>query len=206
MFLQGNLPLEFKESGTLLRRFWRRIWSWENCFWLEDLKKEEKKKGERRIFLLGTDLGLWGRRYICEKRNSEGGWFFRGILGWSLRKSTQEREKGDCSQDCPGTLLVTLDVFIHIQSLHLVVSENSMYCWLVWTKRATICFDDIGCLFVCLKPVVIFPTSLSPSKNHEMWLYRLSSIFIIFILWCLLVLSSFFSVLDHSSKFPGDCL
>ena len=53
-----------------------------------------------------------------------GGW----ILGWSLRKSTQEREKGDCSQDCPGTLLVTLGVFIHIQSLHLVVSENSMYC------------------------------------------------------------------------------
>ena len=46
-------------------------------------------------------------------------------------------------------------------------------------------------IFFCLKPVVIFPTSLSPSKNHEMWLYRLFSIFIIFILWCLLVLSSF---------------
>ena len=112
---------------------------------------------------------------------------FWGFLGV---KNTRTR-KGWLQQDCPGTFLVTLGVFIHIQSLHLVVSENSMYCWLVWTKRATICFDDIGCLFVCLKPVVIFPTSLSPSKNHEMWLYRLSSIFIIFILWCLLVLSSF---------------
>ena len=58
-------------------------------------------------------------------------------------------------------------------------------------KRPQIVLVDIGCLFVCLKPVVIFPTSLSPSKNHEMWLYRLPSIFIIFILWCLLVLSSF---------------
>ena len=45
-------------------------------------------------------------------------------------------------------------------------------------------------------------SSLSPSKNHEMWLYRLPSIFIIMPIGSLLV----FSVLDHSSKFPGDCL
>ena len=32
MFLQGNLPLEFKESGTLLGRFWRGIRNWEDCF------------------------------------------------------------------------------------------------------------------------------------------------------------------------------
>ena len=46
MFLQGNLLLEFKEGGILLGRFWRGIWNWEDCFWLEDLKKgrEEERK------------------------------------------------------------------------------------------------------------------------------------------------------------------
>ena len=71
---------------------------------------------------------------------------------WGRR--TEETEKSNCNQDCPGTLLVTLGVFIHIQSLHLVFSKNSMCCWLVWTKRATICFVEIGCLLVCL--VLIF--------------------------------------------------
>ena len=28
----GNLPLEFKENGTLLGRFWRGIRNWEDCF------------------------------------------------------------------------------------------------------------------------------------------------------------------------------
>ena len=79
--------------------------------------------------------------YIRERGRKRGGRFFLiegGDSFWSsthwrigrvsLRNSTQEREKGDCSQDCLGTLLVTLGVFIHIQSLHLVVYENSMYC------------------------------------------------------------------------------
>ena len=56
MFLQGNLPLEFKEGGTLLGRFWRGIWSWEDCFLIGRFKKEEKKKGNRRVFLFGNKL------------------------------------------------------------------------------------------------------------------------------------------------------
>ena len=32
MFLQGNLLLEFKEGGTLLGRFWRGIWNWEDLW------------------------------------------------------------------------------------------------------------------------------------------------------------------------------
>ena len=72
MFLQGNLPLEFKQDGTLLGRFWRGIWNWEDCFWLEDLKKEEKKKGRRRIFLFGNKFRSWGVIYIGEKRKRRG--------------------------------------------------------------------------------------------------------------------------------------
>ena len=83
MLLQGNLPLEFKEGGTLLGRFWRGIWNWEDCFWLEDLKKEEKKKGNRRIFLFGNKFRSWGVIYICEKgwrkENSED---FFGESSW----------------------------------------------------------------------------------------------------------------------------
>ena len=45
--LQGNLPLEFKEGGTLLGRFWRGIRNWEDCFWRGRLKKKEKKKRRR---------------------------------------------------------------------------------------------------------------------------------------------------------------
>ena len=42
----------------------------------------------------------------------------------------------------------------------------------VWTKRATNCFVDIGCLFIFVPNLfVISPISLSPLKNHEMWLY-----------------------------------
>ena len=75
IFLQGNLPLEFKEGGTLLGRFWRGIWNWEDCFWLEDLKKEEKKKGRRRIFLFGNKFRSWGVIYIGEKRKRIGRFF-----------------------------------------------------------------------------------------------------------------------------------
>ena len=49
MFLQGNLPLEFKEGGTLLGRFWRGIWNWEDCFWIGGFKKrisEGRRKKE----------------------------------------------------------------------------------------------------------------------------------------------------------------
>ena len=39
----------------------------------------------------------------------------RGTKVWTnFGGSTQEREMGDCSQDCPSTLLVTLSVLTHI--------------------------------------------------------------------------------------------
>ena len=87
MFLQGNLPLEFKEDGTLLGRFWRGIWNWEDCFWLEDLKKEEKKKGNRRIFLFGNKFKSWGVIYIGEKRKRIGRFFLGGRAHGILEKS-----------------------------------------------------------------------------------------------------------------------
>ena len=50
----------------------------------------------------------------------------------------------------------------------------NIYCIVdfVWTERATNCFVDVGCLFIFVPNLfVIFPISLSPLKNHEMWLY-----------------------------------
>ena len=76
-------------------------------------------------------------------------------MGLPLWKSTQEREMGDCSQNYPGTLLVTLGVLIHIRFLHLVISKYSMYCWLVWTKKATSCLVEIGCMLFCLVLIMI---------------------------------------------------
>ena len=57
MFLQENLPLEFKESGTLHGRFLegnlklRRLLSNKE---IEKKGKEENEKGNRRIFLFGN--------------------------------------------------------------------------------------------------------------------------------------------------------
>ena len=42
-------------------------------------------------------------------------------------------------------LLITLEILTHIRFLRVFVYEYLMYCWLVWTKRATSCFIDIGC-------------------------------------------------------------
>ena len=89
----------------------------------------EEEKGS--LLIVGVDSFFFlvrGRIGAALKRGFGGIVLGGCILGWSLRKSTQEREKGDCSQDCPSTFLVTLGVLIHIQSFHLVVSKNSMYC------------------------------------------------------------------------------
>ena len=75
--MQGNLPWEFKESGTLLGRFWRG----------EDLKKGKgEKEGEfsfsaRRFFFgkSGTEHALeleGGRR----RKRAKMGFFFRRFL------------------------------------------------------------------------------------------------------------------------------
>ena len=112
-------------------------------------KKKERKWG---IFPFRTDLGFRGWYiYVRKDVGKEG----RKFLGLPLWKSTQELERGDCSQNYPGTLMVTLGVLIHIWFLHLVISEYSMHCWLVWTKKATSCLVEIGCMLVCLVLIMI---------------------------------------------------
>ena len=88
MFLQGNLPLEFKEGGTLLGRFWRGIWNWEDCFWLEDLKKEKRRRKEIGKFsFLETNLGLEGWYiYRWEKEKKRRGAARIGVLVGRRRK------------------------------------------------------------------------------------------------------------------------
>ena len=46
-------------------------------------------------------------------------------------------------------LLVTLGILTHIRFLRAFVPEYLIYCWLVWTKRATNWFVEIGYSLVC---------------------------------------------------------
>ena len=91
---------------------------------------EKRKKEGARIEILG---GLEERR----KREI-------------LKKSAERRaeREGDWKQGCPGTFLVTFDVLIHTRFLHLMISEYSIYYWLVWTERATNCCVEIRSLSV----------------------------------------------------------
>ena len=89
-------------------------------------------------------------------------------------------------QVCFSLLLEFLPMFDFSACLFL-----NIYCIVdfVWTERATNCFVDIGCLFIFVPNLfVIFPISLSPLKNHEMWLYlilisRVCSPLLLFILY-----------------------
>ena len=133
-FLQGNLPLEFKESGTLLGKFWRGIWNWEDCFWLEDLKKRIRRKEERKIgdfvFFRKTNLGLEGWYIYVRKGKKRGGryWslereekeertskkedFYLGIV---LRRKRKDSQKpSHCNQSCPGMHLVAFRILTYI--------------------------------------------------------------------------------------------
>ena len=101
--------------------------------------------------------------YIGEKRKRSGGAARIGVLVRKEKKEREERRKGgilkksaerraeregDWKQDCPGTFLVTFGVLIHTRFLHLVISEYSIYYWLVWTERATNCCVEIRSLSV----------------------------------------------------------
>ena len=135
---------------------------------------------------------------ICKKkRKGEGGgdsfFWVRGRIGarriGGLEERHKKRKKNNCNQGCPSMLLITLGVFIHIQSLNLVVSENSMYCWwLVWTKRATICFVEIG---YSLASPVLDSDSLMCHWCHLKFLTP-----------CLNVIVSYFSFKSYSAFFP----
>ena len=77
MFLQGNLPWEFKESGTLLGRFWRG----------EDLKKG---KGEKE-----GEFSFSARRFFFGKSGTESTHsedFSRGqSTHWSWREERRRK-------------------------------------------------------------------------------------------------------------------
>ena len=76
----------------------------------------------------------------------------RSFFYWEKRffDRLEEKHKGieeesNCNQGWPGMLLITLEILTHIRFLRVFVYEYLMYCWLMWTKRATSCFIDIGC-------------------------------------------------------------
>ena len=92
----------------------------------------------------GSTVHGFSRRIREEKGKKYELGFWR-ILG----EITQEREISDCSQDCLGTLLVTLGILTYMRFLLLVISEYSIFCWLVWTKRTTNYCVEISSLSVC---------------------------------------------------------
>ena len=71
--------------------------------WKIEKKKEEKKKGNRRIFLFGNKFRFLGVIYIEEK-----GWRKRGRDSEDFFLEAQKkREKTNCNQDCPGAFSTT---------------------------------------------------------------------------------------------------
>ena len=161
-FLQGNLPLEFKESGTLLGKFWRGIWNWEDCFWLEDLKKRIRRKEERKIgdfvFFRKTNLGLEGWYIYVRKGKKRGGryWslereekeertskkedFYLGIVLRRKRKDSQQ--PSHYNQSCPGMHRVAFGILIYI--LFFRVFDSWVFDCLV-----DFCVDEKGHNLLC---------------------------------------------------------
>ena len=155
------------------------------------------------FFPFGTDLGFRGW-YIY---GGDSFFSWRGRIGWLgeiLRifgsEEQRKRKKSNCNQGYPGMLFVTLGIFTHVRFFNVFVFEYLLYCWF--------CVDGKGHkLFWLILVAYLFASNLLWSfplawAHLKMWLYRLPSIFIIMPIGSLLV----FSVLDHSSKFPGDCL
>ena len=108
MLLQGNLPLEFKESGTLLGRFWRGIRNWEDCFWRRRLKKKRKQNilQEGAAILKKKEVGELRVRKTCigggrgRKDKKKRILFFGEWVSDGRKKDS--RVPSHCSQVCPG--------------------------------------------------------------------------------------------------------
>ena len=71
------------------------------------------------------------------------------FLFFRILEKNQSRKPSDCGQDDPGMLFMALWILIYIGFLILVVSTHSIFCWLVWTVKATSCTVEIGSLLVC---------------------------------------------------------
>ena len=102
------------------------------AIYLEGESTEFWKKGDFVFRGITHILFPWGNRLQKEKNNKGSGISFLDQRSYFLEgdffivfveKHTRTGKGGDGSQDCPGTLLVTLGVLTHIWFLHLVVSE-----------------------------------------------------------------------------------
>ena len=182
------------------------------AFELEDLKKDKEKRREKigDFFLSGTDLGF--RRwyiYVGELFWLSGGdSFWAARIGEFLREEKHKGigEESNCNQGCPGMLLVTLEIITRVRFLR-VFSFQNIWRSVVWCGRKgpqIVLLILIAYLFAS-NLFMIFPTSLSPLKNHETWLYLIFFLLFLFILSPLPRFSTI-HVLNHSSWFPGGCL
>ena len=106
------------------------------AFELEDLKKDKEKRREKIgdfAFFLGR-FRFEGKTYIYVREEGEkrsfflfvGGFFFEkkhalGALEKEGGKTRSNEKRVIAAKDCPGMLLVTLNVPIPIRFLHLVV-------------------------------------------------------------------------------------
>ena len=135
------------------------------------------------------------KRHIEEDTHRLGG--FWGFLGVKNRGNGKRAIATKAIQVCFSLLLEFWPMFDFSACLFF---EYLLYCWF--------CVDGKGHkLFWLILVAYLFASNLLWSfplawAHLKMWLYRLPSIFIIMPIGSLLV----FSVLDHSSKFPGDCL
>ena len=157
-------------------------------WWSEGKVHRREKNGERRRIERDV-LESW-------RRISEDFW----------RKAQTKREKTNCNQGCPGMLLVTLEIITRVRFLR-VFSFQNIWCSVVWCGRKgpqIVLLILIAYLFAS-NLFMIFPTSLSPLKNHETWLYLIFFLLFLFILSPLPRFSTI-HVLNHSSWFPGGCL
>ena len=151
MLLQGNLPLEFKENGTLHGRFLEgnlklRRWLLKERI---EKKKKEKKKGNRRIFLFGNKFRSW--RVIHIYRRKDGG---KGIQRIFCGEAQRKQEKSNCNQGRSGMFLDVLEIITYAWFLHV------FHFWIfnvlligVDAKGHKFFLVDIGCWCVRLKPV-----------------------------------------------------
>ena len=93
--------------------------------------------------------------YICGRAFFLGGGdsFWAARIGEFFREEKHKGigEESNCNQGCPGMLLVILGIITHIRFLRAFVSGYLIVLLIfVWTKRATICFVEVGYLPVCL--------------------------------------------------------
>ena len=144
--------------------------------------REEEKKGEEAFFIVGRDSFLVRSRYwSLEREEEEERTSKKRIFIWEL--SSEGRGKIASSQAiatkavqvCTSLLLEFLLIFDF--SVCSIPEYLIVLLIFVWTKRATICFVDIGYLCECHESVPDHPpTYLSPLNEFRNRAFMGSSI------------------------------